>query len=178
MYNEELSKLISVSIADVNSLPIKPDKCAILQETDNQIRKIREQDENGRSSSSSSSSSSGSSTSATSRSEHGNNNNSTTPDAATDDVLFGQQGSGGGGELSTCRNRPCWARNCWARFCWKHSKASSLSSTWKARRNTSRTMSLTFFTTGHKISSANSSTISSTTETTPASRRPFTYGHW
>ena len=105
MYNEELSKLISVSIADVNSLPIKPDKCAILQETDNQIRKIREQDENGRSSSSSSSSSSnssssGSSTSSTSSSGH-NNNTTTSPGAATDDVLFGQQG--GGGDVSSSK---------------------------------------------------------------------------
>ena len=77
--------------------------------------------------------------------------------------------------VATCplRNRPCSTRNCWARFCWKHSTASSLSSTRKARRNTSRTMSPTSFTTGHKISSANPSTISSTTETTPASRPHF-----
>lgn len=34
---EELAELISVSLADMNSVAIKPDKCAILEHTVNQV---------------------------------------------------------------------------------------------------------------------------------------------
>ena len=44
VYIEELAELITVSIDSMNSLSVKPDKCAILQESLNQLQQIREKD--------------------------------------------------------------------------------------------------------------------------------------